>query len=217
MKKKLTDEKLKHLYRMLSVRMTDFDCGKWCAPRNNGIPYCCDGKKVLPVLFKDEYRWHRQQGGFWHKLHVKTKADKRLVEESCSYNVFALCPGVRDCRRTLRSLTCRLFPFEPFLDSRGSVMGLVYQSSESGCCPLMGKPQHIYIRKYIRNAIRVWQELVDTFPEEKDLYIRESRKRISKAGQVYTFHINALSSERQDTCPGDINKTIETGVFLSNV
>jgi hypothetical protein len=48
----------------------------------------------------------------------------------------------------------------------------------------MEKPQHIYNQIYIRNTIRVWQELVDTFPEEKDLYIRESRKRTRQAARA---------------------------------
>jgi hypothetical protein len=48
----------------------------------------------------------------------------------------------------------------------------------------MEKPQHMYNQIYIRNAIRVWQELVDTFPEDKDLYIRESRKRTRQAART---------------------------------
>ena len=184
MKRKLTEKKLKQLYRLLSVPMTDFDCGKDCAPQNNGVPYCCDQDKVTPVLFKDEYRWHRTQRGFWRKMPVKTKSDRKLVEESCSYNVFAVCPGVQKCRRTVRSLTCRLFPFEPFLDSTGTVQGLVYQDGNNGSCSLMNKPQHVYNPLYIRNAIRVWQELVETFPEDKEMYLRESRKRTRQAART---------------------------------
>jgi hypothetical protein len=36
----------------------------------------------------------------------------------------------------------------------------------------------------MKNAIRVWQELVDTFPADKDLYIRESRKRTRHAARI---------------------------------
>ncbi len=177
MKRTLTERQLQRFYRMLSVRMTDSDCGRYCAPQNNDVPYCCDQEKLVPVLFKDEYKWHRKQGDFWKKMSIQTKSDKRLVQDSCSYNVFATCPGVKNCRRTLRSLACRLFPFEPFIDKTGCVMGLVYQNGENECCSLFGKPQRIYNQTYIRNAIRVWQELVDIFPEEKDMYMLESRKR----------------------------------------
>ncbi len=177
MKRKLTEKQLKRFYRLLSVRMTDFDCGSKCAPENNGVPYCCDREQVTPVLFRDEYRWHRKRGAFWKKMPIKTKKDKKLVEETCTYNVFSLCPGGESCRRTLRSLSCRMFPFEPFLDEGGTVTGLVYQDGENERCPLVGKPRRLYNQAYISNAIRVWQELVDTFPEEKEMYLRESRRR----------------------------------------
>ena len=177
MKRKLTEKQLKRFYRLLSVRMTDFDCGSKCAPENDGVPYCCDREQVTPVLFSDEYRWHRERGAFWKKMPIKTKKDKKLVEETCTYNVFSVCPGVKSCRRILRSLSCRMFPFEPFLDEEGAVIGLVYQDGENEHCPLVGKPRRLYNQAYIRNAIRVWQELVDTFQEEKEMYLRESRRR----------------------------------------
>ena len=184
MKKKLTEEQLGRFYRMLSVQMTDFDCGKHCAPQNNDVPYCCDREKVVPVLFKDEYECHRKKGAFWRKMPIQTKADKKLVQDTCSYNVFAVCPGVQNCHRPLRALSCRLFPFEPFLDDKGCVLGLVYQNGENACCSLMGKPQQVYKQTYIRNCVRVWQELINIFPEEKDMYIRESRKRKRQAART---------------------------------
>lgn len=184
MKKKLTEKQLRRFYRMLSVRMTDFDCGRYCAPQNNDVPHCCDREKVVPLLFKDEYNWHREQGTFWRKMPIQTKADKKLVQDICSYNVFAVCPGAQDCRRTLRALVCRLFPFEPFIDDKGCVLGLVYLGDKNGDCSLMGKPQRIYNPTYIRNCIHVWQEMIDTFPDEKDMYIYESGKRKRRAART---------------------------------
>jgi hypothetical protein len=184
MKKKLTERQLEHFYRLLSVRMTDFDCGRYCAQQNHDVPYCCDKEKLVPLLFKDEYKWHRKQGAFWRKMPILTKSDKRLVQDSYSYYVFAMCPGVQNCRRTLRALVCRLFPFEPLLDNKGRVIGLVYQNGENESCSLFGKPQRIYNQTYIRNCIRVWQELVDIFPDEKDIYMRESRKRKRQASRT---------------------------------
>ena len=180
----MTDQQLERFYRILSVPMTDFDCGSYCTPQNNGVPYCCDQENLVPVLFKDEFKWNRKKGAFWEKMPVQTKSDKRLIKDSCSYNIFAMCPGPQNCRRTLRALVCRLFPFEPFLDHMGCVIGLVYQNGENECCSLFGRPQQIYNQTYIRNCIQVWQELVNIFPEEKDMYIRESRKRKRDAART---------------------------------
>ena len=184
MKRTLTEKHLRRFYRLLSVRMTDFDCGQHCLQQNDDVPYCCDQERVVPLLFKDEYNWHRKQGSFWRKMPIRTKSDEKLVRDCCSYNIFSMCPGVQHCRRTQRALVCRMFPFEPFLDDTGCVIGLVYQIGENEGCSLVGKPQGIYNPTYIANSIRVWQELVDIFPEEKDMYIRESRKLKYKSAQI---------------------------------
>jgi hypothetical protein len=47
-----------------------------------------------------------------------------------------------------------------------------------------------YTTQNTDNCIRVWQELVDIFPEEKDMYIRESRKlryQALKEESLFTF------------------------------
>ena len=35
----------------------------------------------------------------------------------------------------------------------------------------------VYLLAGLPYDIRVWQELIDTFPEEKEMYLRESRRR----------------------------------------
>jgi hypothetical protein len=42
---------------------------------------------------------------------------------------------------------------------------------------LIGRPARLYNPKYIANSIRFWSELFEIYPEEKEMYIRESRKR----------------------------------------
>jgi hypothetical protein len=70
-----------------------------------------------------------------------------------------------------------IFPFEPHVNQSGNVQGLVYTKNGSGDCPLMGKSQRIYNPSYIANSITFWHELFDLHPDEKELYIQESRKR----------------------------------------
>jgi hypothetical protein len=177
MKKRLTEKQLERFYRLLSVKMTEFDCGTFCAPKNDGIPFCCENEFVTPLLFHEEYRWHRQKSTFWRRASLKNKDIKKMVDESASYYVYSFCPGSGACQRTKRSIVCRTFPFEPQVDKQGKVLGLVYINSGSENCSLIGQPQKIYNPKYIANSIKFWQELLDLYPPEKELYIDESRKR----------------------------------------
>lgn len=181
MKKRLTEKHLKRFYRLLSVRMVHFDCGELCAPGNEGIPYCCDDELVAPILYREELAWHRKNGKFWGKMPVRNSADRKMVRELCSYNVYAECPGPQRCVRSKRSLVCMAFPFEPHVDRDGKVLGLVFIDEGSEECPLVRKPLRIYNPLYITNAIQFWQELIELIPDEKELYTSESRKRERRA------------------------------------
>ena len=178
---KISPEQLRRWYRLMSVRMTDIDCGRLCAPKNEGIPYCCDQDSVVPLLYRDEYRWHRGQDRFWKKMQVRTAEHRRLIKDTHPYNVFAECPGPGQCSRGKRALVCRMFPFEPYVDKEGNVLGLVYQDERKDGCPLIGKPKSAYNPKYLANSIRFWQEVLDSLPHERELYMGESRKRDRRA------------------------------------
>ena len=177
MKSRITEKQLRRFYRLVSVPMIDFDCGKLCAPGNDGVPACCDNENVVPVLFREEYNLHRNNGRFWKRMLPKNKTIKKFIDESASYYVFSSCPGPGGCRRSRRSLNCRTFPFEPHVSRDGQVLGLVYTNNANGECALLGKSQRIYSPVYISNSITFWQELFDVYPEEKELYIGESKKR----------------------------------------
>jgi hypothetical protein len=156
--------------------MIDFDCGRLCSPHNEGVPYCCDNETVVPVLFREELMKHKKNGGYWKKMPVKTKADRKMVDELCSYNVYAVCPGSERCIRSKRSIVCMTFPFEPFVDRHGIVQGLVFKIDENNGCPLTRKSTGIFNPEYISSTVTFWQEFLDLLPDEKGLYVQESRR-----------------------------------------
>lgn len=181
MKKRLTERHLRRFYRLLSLPMTGFDCGELCAPGNGGKPYCCDGQLIAPVLFREELAWHRTRDNFWKKMPVRSRSDRKMVDELSPSNVYAECPGPQKCIRSKRSLVCMTYPFEPHVDRDGKILGLVFIHEGSKDCPLVRKPFKIYNPDYIANAIQFWQELTDLLPDEKELYKGESRKRERRA------------------------------------
>ena len=157
--------------------MIDFDCGELCAPKNGGTPVCCENEDVVPVLFHEEYKYHWKNGRFWKRMPPITKEIKEFIEESEDYYVFAKCPGVSGCKRDRRSLNCRTFPLEPYLNKDGDVEGLAYADARQVNCPLIGKPMTIFDPVFIENAITFWEEMFECYPEEKEMYMDESRKR----------------------------------------
>jgi hypothetical protein len=156
--------------------MTDFDCGKLCAPKNDGIPECCDPRTTFPILYRDEFKWHKSRSNFWKRMRPRNKEARDLAKQLDDYVTMCDCPGGADCSRQLRSLCCRLFPFEPFVDKDGNVLGLTYNYEMEDRCPLIGKSQRSFNPEYIRNSITFWREFLDLFPEERELYTDECRK-----------------------------------------
>ena len=175
-KGKLTANKLEALYRLMSAPMADFDCGELCAPRNDGVPFCCDPDISIPLLFRDELRWHRKRSPYWREM-PRDKPDQRKLAEKCNdwKDVLALCPGIHKCNRKKRALVCRTFPFEPHCDSKGKILGLAYNYTPEIPCPLRRRRKNVYNPDYLHRAIRFWKEIFDIFPEEKALYIEESK------------------------------------------
>ena len=180
MKTRITEKKIRRFYRLLSSRMIDFDCGKLCAPANGGSPHCCNNDDVVPILFHEEYRWHWHNGKFWKRM-PKTREIRKFIEESETYYVFSQCPGPENCQRSKRSLNCMTFPFEPHVDKDGEIMGLAFVNVSKRECPLIGKARKTFNQVYISNSITFWRELFELYPEEQELYIGESRKRLRRA------------------------------------
>lgn len=175
-KQRITEKQLRRFYKLLSVKMIDFDCGKLCAPKNGGVPQCCENESCVPLLFRDEFNWHRGNGKFWRRMPPVTKEIKKFIEESEDYYIFSRCPGPAGCKRTKRSLNCMSFPFQPYVDRHGTVCGLVPVDGQNSICPLTKKPKKIFSREYIANSMKYWQEIFALFPEEEELYISETVK-----------------------------------------
>jgi hypothetical protein len=177
----LTTCQLGRFFRLLSVRMLDFDCGALCAPRNRGVPYCCDGSQVIPLLYKSEYRWLAARGDQWRRMPSTEEPARTILNGAAPCNLCALCTGPARCKRSLRALACRAYPLEPHVDHRGAVAGLVFLHDDAGRCPLVAMPRSTFRSAYVRNAIVFWQELIDALPEERELFVTESSQREHQA------------------------------------
>jgi hypothetical protein len=181
MARDLAPDQLARFYRLMSARMLDFDCGALCAPRNHGVPYCCDGEQVIPLVYKSELRWLAARGDQWRRMPSTEEPARTILDGAAPYNLCAMCTGPARCTRSLRALACRAYPLEPHLDYRGAVEGLVFLHDDADRCPLVAMPRSTFRPAYLRNALVFWQELVDALPEERELFILESGQREHQA------------------------------------
>lgn len=185
-KPKLTHNDLEKMFDLMSHSMISFDCGQLCKETCSCIPACCDNNTLFPLLFKEEYVWLTEHKGADWKSFKPCRKKYTEFKNLSDHLIFAKCPGIEKCNRDTRALACRFFPFEPYVDRKGKVLGLTFMTDDPEQCPLVTKPVKTFSKKYIRASIKVWQSLVDTFPDEKRLYKSESRKRERHAAKKGT-------------------------------
>lgn len=183
---RLSEKELKWLYKLMEVPMTEFDCGQLCVTEENGVPPCCDALKTVPVLFKSEYEWHRKRNDFWRQMNEDDPVYNTFCEliDADDYEQFAICPGVEGCDRDQRSLVCRTYPFEPYIDEDGRLKGITFNYDEEEVCPLVSKLDLDLNGDYITNSLIYWDFIFKRFPDQFDIYY-ESSQQLRESGRNF--------------------------------
>ena len=195
--KDLTEDEIEYYFSFLNEEITDFDCGTLCSKDNNGIPYCCTAEHAVPLLYKSEFSFLKKQGDLWHKWKPKTKEDKKIEETAGDDQIFCECKGVQHCVRNQRSVSCRTFPLEPYLDRRGAFVGLTFlydftqKDPDTGKikCPLTKRPSDIR-QEFIDSHYIFWEKLLLRSKDERDTYTSSSkdlRRQKKKKGKKFTI------------------------------
>jgi hypothetical protein len=177
-----TEEQVAQLLKTLHVPVTEFDCGTLCAPGNGGVPVCCDKSQIVPVLYKTEYRLLRKRSRLWKPYQAKTAHQRELKEDTRACDKVCECRGVAHCERDNRSIVCRTFPFEPYLDHDDELVGLVYNFDFQGLCPLVGS-RHPIRDDYIDQALNMWTLAFGWSEAEREFYHDHSETLRRSFGQ----------------------------------
>jgi hypothetical protein len=177
-----TPDQIEELLATLHAPVTDFDCGTLCAPDNDGVPICCDRDRVVPVLFRSEYSLLRERSDLWRPFRARTEQQKTLREDMRGCDRLCECKGVAHCERDNRSLACRTFPFEPYLDHDGQLAGLVWNYDFEGVCPLVAAKYAIRA-DYIDQCLRMWGQAFAWSEDEWEFHFGHSESLRRSFGQ----------------------------------
>ena len=186
----LEQEEVAYYYTLLEEELTDFDCGSLCKDDNGGVPFCCVVDNAVPTLYKEEFKLLKSRSKLWKAWKPQTKEDKKMYEEhEGGDTVFCECKGVAFCERENRSISCRTFPLEPYLDTRGVLVGLVFMKEFMHGCPLTKRPKDIR-QEFVDNHFIFWEKLLLRKEDEYELYMKSSKGyRISRGKTGKKFKI----------------------------
>ncbi|PJZ68037.1 hypothetical protein CH373_18215 [Leptospira perolatii] len=186
--KALTAEEVQYYYSLLQEEVTSFDCGSLCAPSNGGVPLCCQSDNALPALYKSEFEMLSARTDLWKAYVPTTKEEKKEFSQYDHRKItFCECKGVAHCERENRSISCRTFPLEPYLDSRGVLVGLVFMKEFTEKCPLTQRAKEIR-QEFIDSHFIFWEKLLFRLDSEYEVYWESSkayRKWRKKTGKDF--------------------------------
>lgn len=122
------------IYKMFVAPVSAFDCGARCAAHNNGVPVCCSTEAAIPIVDKHEWALLQSRSDLWREFTPPDKATEKELSDLHHDCVAIECKGFRSCERDNRSMSCRTFPFFPYIDRDGDVLGMsVFWTFEDRC------------------------------------------------------------------------------------
>lgn len=163
------------IYAGFEAPVSRFDCGRRCAPHNGGVPVCCSTRHAVPIVYVDEWKHLEQRTDLWH-LFRPYHAPTRAMDEELTPDVRLIeCKGVQHCQREYRSLSCRAFPFFPYLTRDEEFIGLSYYWTFEKLCWVISNLQ-IVTREYLLQFVTTYDLLLQNRPEERQSYREHSAK-----------------------------------------
>lgn len=157
------------LYRNFQPSSTKLDCGKKCAPYNeSGEPFCCDTQHAIPTAYLEEWKYLRANTNLWHLWQARDPGETaRMQAQTPPGQVMIACLGASLCQRGYRALTCRAFPFFPYITLEGEFIGLSYYWEYEDLCWVISNLSKV-TSEYRFDFVAAYDEVFDYVPQEKE-------------------------------------------------
>lgn len=195
--KDLDTEEIRYYHSLLNEELADFDCGSLCAPDNGGEPYCCKAEHAVPLLYRAEFEYLQTLGDLWREWKPVTREDREIASTASRDQLFCECKGIAHCVRDQRSISCRTFPLEPYIDRRGAFVGLTFvrdfveKDPDTGKvkCPMTRRSREIR-QAFIDGHFIFWEKIMLRRAEEYETYVETSKTlRRSRNRTGKQFHV----------------------------
>ena len=181
-----TKKDFKVIYDMFSAAIaTKLDCGRICAPLNNGSPVCCSTENAIPIVENEEWKLLKSRTDLWKPFKPFDKVTKKIVKDLPDTACAVECKCAVFCERDNRSLACRSFPFFPYFTKGGDLIGLAYYWVFEDRCWVISNV-HVADKKFVTEMIAAYEYLFEKDEEQYEAYYDESatmRRVFSKRNQ----------------------------------
>jgi hypothetical protein len=180
----LSPADLRSLYDGFDSPIASLDCGKKCAPHNpNGKPFCCDICHAVPAAFKSEWSYFQTTTELWHLYRGDEcgasrdpQAGRPAPDSDLPPGMIPLaCLGPDLCQRDYRALSCRAFPFFPYITSDYRFLGLACEWEFESVCWVISNLNSV-TDKYRGEFLRTFDNLLAIFDDVFENYAYHSER-----------------------------------------
>ena len=144
------------------------------------MPFCCDICHAVPVVYHPEWNYLQAHTDLWHVWRgdecIQEPLDPAaLAAETPEHMLLLACKGPRLCQRSFRSISCRQFPFFPYITSRDRFLGLAYHWDFEPVCWVISHLESV-TQAYRQAFVRVYEQLFALWEEDFDSYAATSEE-----------------------------------------
>ena len=163
------------LYDGFDAPITDVDCGLMCAPHNpGGKPFCCDICHAVPAAYREEWSYLRPRTDLWRvyrgdECAVKPVDPAEVLADTPEHMLLLACQGPAYCQRPYRSVSCREFPFFPYISVDYRFVGLAYEWKFKETCWVISNLGRV-TDAYRQEFIATYDALFEQNPQDFDSY-----------------------------------------------
>jgi hypothetical protein len=203
---------IRKLFDGFDASVTALDCGKKCAPHNpSGKPFCCDICHAVPAAYRQEWEYLQPNTGLWHEWRgdecgLDTKEERsKLLTETPDDMILLACLGPAHCQRPFRALSCRQFPFFPYVTADYRFLGLAYDWEFENTCWVISNLSAVtdsYRQQFVEIHDRLFafsQEIFESYytnSERMREHFAGLRRRIPLLHRNGKFYLHSPRSER---------------------
>jgi hypothetical protein len=158
-------------YEDFQSPIASLNCGERCAPYNEGgAPFCCDARHAVPSAYLAEWAFLQANTDLWRPWEGRSQKEKdELLRKTPEGQVLIVCQGYRLCQRHFRSITCRSFPFFPYLTREGQFIGLAYYWEYEERCWVISNLQ-IISAQYKQEFVAAYEKIFAAMPKERETF-----------------------------------------------
>jgi hypothetical protein len=166
---------IRRMHDHFNSPVTTVDCGKMCAPHNpNGKPFCCDICHAVPAAYRIEWHYLQSSTDLWHvwrgdECLQETSDPQVLLAETPAHMLLLACKGPAQCQRPYRAMSCRQFPFFPYITAGDRFIGLAYEWACEPTCWVISHLEKV-TPVYRQEFIASYDHLLAVWPDEFEGY-----------------------------------------------